>query len=134
MESSAGEVVGWANQENKALIELFSEYAASLEGGQLDQVTAIEGLESLGLSAETAQTICTKPGRVLEAGGTLALSLDAVVHGHRAASAHSEGESGTPATHQGELQYRVGPKGIAGSDQGYGVSAARVESLLRSRQ
>lgn len=100
----------------------------------LDQVVAIEGLEASGVSAETAQTICTKPGRVLEAGGTLALSLDSVVHGHRAASAHSEGESGTPATHQGELHYRVGPKGIAGSDQGYGVSAARVESLLRSRQ
>jgi hypothetical protein len=36
MKATAGEVVGWANRENKALIELFSEYAASLEGGEIN--------------------------------------------------------------------------------------------------
>jgi hypothetical protein len=100
----------------------------------LDRVVAIEGLEASGVSAETAQTICTKPGRILEAGGTLALSLDSVVHGHRAKSAQSEGETGTSETSKGELNFRVGPKGVVGSDQGYGVSTGRLESLLRSRQ
>lgn len=100
----------------------------------LEQVVAVEGLEASGFGAETAQTICEKPGLVLAAGGTLALSLDSVVHGHEREIGSHESGAASPTTFRGELGLRIGPKGVTRTASGAGISYEKLEELLRARR
>lgn len=133
-----GRYVAWLAQQGAIKVRgrLFADRQAGADvlHVNLEQVVAIEGLEASGFSPETAQTICSRPGRILAEGGTLALTLDSVIHGYRVGNTRAEGETPAPETFQGELNFRIGPQGLTGTTQGFDVSTTRLEQMLRARQ